>query len=182
MAEEEKPVGEKSETSTSKSVTNLVAVIGAITALVAAIAGLVSALKPKEEVTNLTRLEASDVNAALPNQAPANGQPPADGAARQADAIRVARLLWRGQFDAIRVEFADGLSANLSASQMQQSREKVITPLGGLQSVTPQPPFAINGRTVVNVKCVGEHGTLILQLAYDSSGKIVGLWRHRVPN
>jgi hypothetical protein len=110
---EENPAGEKSDTSTSKSVNNLVAVIGAITALVAAIAGLVAVLKPKEEVTNLARLEASDVNAALPNQVPANGQPPADGAARQADAIRVARLLWRGQFDAVRVEFADGLSANL---------------------------------------------------------------------
>lgn len=43
MADEEKPAGEKSDTSTSKSVNNLVAVIGAITALVATIAGLVSA-------------------------------------------------------------------------------------------------------------------------------------------
>ena len=182
MAEEEKPADEKSDASTSKSVTNIVAIIGAITALVAAIAGLVSALKPQEEVTNLARLEASDANAALPNQAPADGQPPADGAARQADAIRVARLFWRGQFDAVRVEFADGLSAKLSPSQMQQAHEKVITPLGALQSVTPEPPFAIKGRTVVNLKCVGEHGTLILQVAYDSSGKIVGLWRRQVPD
>jgi hypothetical protein len=49
MADEEKPAREKSDTSTSKSVNNLVAVIGAITALVAAIAGLVSVLKPKDE-------------------------------------------------------------------------------------------------------------------------------------
>ena len=61
MADEEKPGGEKSDTSTSKSVNNLVAVIGAITALVAAIAGLVSVLKPKEEVTNLAKPDATNV-------------------------------------------------------------------------------------------------------------------------
>jgi hypothetical protein len=161
MADEEKPAGEKSDTSSSKSVNNLVAVIGAITALVAAIAGLVSVLKPKEEVTNLAKPEASDVNAALPNQAKGNGQPPADAGARQADAVRVVKLFWRGQIGAVRAEFDDGLSADLSAGQMQQTHEKLIIPLGALQSATPQPPFAINGRTVVNVKCVGEHGTLI---------------------
>jgi hypothetical protein len=98
MADEEKPAREKSDASTSKSVNNLVAVIGAITALVA---------------TNARKTDHS---------------------------------------------------------------------FGSSQSATPQPPFAINGRTVVNVKCVGEHGSLIFQLSYNSSGKIAGLWRRPIPN
>jgi len=128
--------------------------------------GVSAYLPPESEVAQRT----------VPQYVPLVGQQRAADSQKIDDAVAIAKMIWAGRYDSVRVSFNDLMAQSLSADQIKEGALKFIEPLGNLVSTVPSETFAENGDATVNVRCIGQKGQLSILVSYDSSGKIGGLW------
>jgi Protein of unknown function (DUF3887) len=99
---------------------------------------------------------------------------------RTADATEVVRKLAAEDYEGIRKDFNDTMKANLSAERMKEVWRAVIEHLGEFKSQGKPESQMKEGWEIVVIGCELERGRVNVEVDYDPSGKIGGLWTRPV--
>ena len=92
----------------------------------------------------------------------------------EASARAIADLLRQQQFKDVSARFNDQMKETMTTERLEASWTHVMMHLGpfkSIRTVRKDPEF-----DRVDVRCEFENGPMIVRLAFDTSGKIAGLW------
>ena len=95
---------------------------------------------------------------------------------RSAAAKEVVNKLVAGDFEGVRANFNDTMKQGLSAEQMKDVWNRAIAYHGAFKSQGEARNAQQEGYDVYLIRCVMEKSPMEVVVAYDSNGKIGGLW------
>jgi len=104
------------------------------------------------------------------------GGSPSSSPALAAKSTAVATELTTGQFSAVRTEFNQTMTAELSEQQLSSSWSQVAGPLGTFVSLAAPISKSLAGYATYFVPVTLSKGSLEVQVSFDTNGQIAGLY------
>jgi hypothetical protein len=100
-----------------------------------------------------------------------------DVATMKSDAVEIVNKLRSGDYEGVRSNFDESLKSSLSASQIRQGWETVISHIGAYnRHGDPYYTRVDDSHHSVVVRCEMERGAVAVQVYFNDGGKVVGLW------
>lgn len=93
-----------------------------------------------------------------------------------ADAKEVVNKLVAEDYEGIRRNFNDTMKAGLSAEKMKEVWRSVLEHVGAFRSQGDPQSQMNQGWEIIVIQCQMERGKINVEVDYDPSGKIGGLW------
>lgn len=104
------------------------------------------------------------------------------GGSREEVARAVLKQFLANDFKGINARFNDQLKASLSVQVLEQGWKPLRQASGGFKSQDGPQSRTSRGYDVVAIVCRFENGSIEVEMYFDTTGKIGGLWIQPIPN